>query len=87
MLALTGTLGCLFWGHQQLMPSQGAHGCINEEIPAVPSPDAGIFSAILMFDHSLPNGPSLEHYDTRTKSHKTHTPLRFIIRKPVAQVQ
>jgi len=37
-------------------PGVRAYGCIKE-IPAVPSPDAGILAAILS-DHRLPDTPS-----------------------------
>lgn len=65
-------------GHQQLPPSQGAHGCVNEEIPADPSPDVGIFLAILCFTTDCPVAPAYNTV-TRGQSHVKPTPTSDLL--------
>lgn len=61
------------------MLSQGALGCINKEIPALPSPDLWILLAIFTFHHRLPNTPSLAQCN-RDRHLENPTHLRFIYR-------
>lgn len=54
-------------------PVVNAHGCVKQEIPAVLSPGVRILTAILIFNHRLPNGPSLAQCNRESHFKNPHT--------------